>query len=119
MSITRYFMTKENVLSLGGLLAHDDRSQLTVVSHQYHLLGSQDYRYHTLWLCCLQCHTPLWYEDDVIVMSYLSGLVNQDRLEDKLGKTRISGSDTRTTDYISILRKQGVKVGNKRVKERN
>lgn len=64
--------------------------------------------------------TPtLWFEDDVIVMSYLSGLVNQDCLEDKLGETRISGSDTRTTDYISILRKQRVKVGNKRVKVRN
>ena len=35
-------------------LAHDDRSQLAVVSHQDHLLGSQHYRHHALGLSRLQ-----------------------------------------------------------------
>ena len=39
--------------SLCCLLAHDDRSQLTVVPHQDHLLCTQHYGNHTLRLCCL------------------------------------------------------------------
>jgi len=68
-----------------SLLAHDNRTQLTVVSDEHELSAAKHDRYHALGL------------------SRLRRLVYEDRAELHLGEARVTGTDACTTDHIGIL----------------
>lgn len=92
--------------SLGSLLAHDDRPQLTVVPHQYHLLTAHHYGYHALWLCGLEedengvrVMAPMSHD---IISHHLSALVNEYNPEFEPGQSWVTSTHTRAADNIGI-----------------
>ena len=125
--------------SSSSLLTHNNRSQLTVITHQYHLTTPHIIKKHdfTIWqftscsgieqnpqlrlVNCTLNHAAgeqgrvrgQWYwsylfgsqndRNHTLRFSCLGTLVNQDGPETKFGKSRVSGTHTRATDYIRVL----------------